>query len=480
MLLCAACLLAIACFSCGDDSTDGGGPRLDLAEIRERGVLRAITTFSSTSYFIHRGRTMGYEYELLQRFAEHIGVDLEIVVTDDLEQLFTMLQQGEGDLVAQNLPAASDPDGPVVFTVPHMSTHQVLVQRKPEQWRRMKRREIDQLVVRDPIDLIGRTVHVRRGSPYVDRLTGLTRDIGGEIAIEVVEGNVSTEALIRMVAEGRIDYTVADENLAYMFRNDYPILDVETRLSQPQRIAWAVRTSSPDLLETINRWLVQMKQTADYYTIYNKYFRNRTAFRRATRAVFTGVHYISPFDSVVQFHAARINWDWRLLSALIYQESQFDPEAQSYAGACGLMQMMPTTAELYGVSGADIFDPSRSIEAGASYLAYLRKLFKEIPDTLEQIKFALAAYNVGVAHVQDAQRLAAKYGEDPFMWTDNVEEYMLLKSDPVYYSDDAVQYGYSRGSEPVAFVRDIISRFEHYKRVAPAVVTSGQVVRGQP
>jgi len=438
---------------------------VDLPEIRARDTLRAITTYSGTSYFVYRGQPMGFEFELLQRLADQLGVNLQIVVAENIDNLFEMLHEGKGDLIAHNLTITKHRTREVAFTEPFMTTRQVLVQRKPDGWRKMKLHEINAALIRNPVNLIGKKIYVRRNSSYYARLVNLSEEIGGDIEIIAADGDESTEQLIRKVAEGKIDFTVADENIAFISKTYYPDLDVKTPISLPQRIAWALRKSSPELLDAVNTWLEQMKQTPDYYTIYNKYFKNRKAYRRRVRSQYytlTGDK-ISPYDSLIRIHAQELGWDWRLLAAMIFQESQFDTLAESWAGAQGLMQMMPAIAEQFGVT--DLWNPHQSLDAGSEYLAYLQGQYVDVPDTLERIKFVLASYNVGENHVRDARRLAEKDGIDPDVWSDAVDRFMLKLSDPEFYKDDVVKWGYARGEEAVEYVNEVLDRYDHYRRL---------------
>lgn len=436
---------------------------IDLKDIRERDTLRAIMIYSSTSYFLYRGQAMGYEYELLERLAEHLGLNLKIIVARDMDKMFEMLQNGEGDLIAHGMTITRDRKEAFRFTENHTTTHQVLVQRKPENWRQMKLHNISKQLIRDPLDLIGKTVHVRENSSYYERMQNLMDEIGGEINIETVPGEYSTEDLVNQVARGEIKYTVADENIASINKTYNPILDIEVAVSFSQRIAWMLRRNSPDLLEAINSWIVSMRKQTDYYVIYNKYFKNKKAYQRRIRSEFYALNKgkISKYDDVVKEYADTINWDWRLLSSLIYQESKFNPQARSWVGAKGLMQMMPATAKELGYS--NLSRPATSIEAGAKYLKKLEQSWQEIPEE-ERMKFVMASYNAGPAHVADARRLAEKYGGDPDIWHGEVDEYLLKLSRKKFYNDEVVKYGYCRGSEPYKYVKEIYERYDHYKK----------------
>ncbi len=436
---------------------------IDLPQVRERGKLIAITSYSSTSYFLYRGKPMGYEYELLKNLSAFLNLDLEIKVARDMDKIIDMLLKGEGDLISYGMAVTRERMEKMAFTNYHTKTHQVLVQRRPSEWRNMRRHEIEEALIRDPLDLIGKTVHVRRDSAYYGRLRNLMEEIGGDIKIETVPGNLETEELIRMVANGEIDYTVADYNIAAINATYYEDLDIETAISFNQRIAWALRNTSPELLREINDWIEKIRQESDYYVIYNRYFKNDKAFRRRIRSdYFSGSGgKISEYDDLLKEKAAELSWDWRLLASLIYQESRFDPEVESWAGAIGLMQIMPITAEHVGVE--DIEDPVENIEAGVRFLRELQEAFHDIPDPEEKIKFVLASYNVGLGHIEDARRLAERYGDKSDVWTGQVELWIQKKSQSKYYNDEVVLHGYCRGSEPYRYVREVMGRYDQYK-----------------
>ncbi|MFW5768280.1 MAG: transglycosylase SLT domain-containing protein, partial [Bacteroidota bacterium] len=322
---------------------------------------------------------------------------------------------------------------------------------------------ISKQLITDPLDLIGKTVHVRENSSYYQRLQNLMDEIGGEIDIKTVSGESTTEDLINQVARGEIKYTVADYNIASINKTYNPILDIDVPVSFSQRIAWMVRQNSPKLLETVNEWIRSMRKQTDYYVIYNKYFRNKKDYHRRIKSDFYALSKgkISKYDDVIRQYADTLQWDWRLLSSLIYQESKFNPNARSWVGAEGLMQMMPATAKELGYN--DVSDPRTSIEAGVKYLKKLENSWQEIPDD-ERKKFIMASYNVGLSHVADARRLTEKYGGNPNVWHGEVDEYLLKLASKKYYDEEVVKYGYCRGSEPYNYVREINERYEHYKK----------------
>ncbi len=452
-----------------EEETVPAGPVADLEEIKARGKLVAATGYGATSYFIYKGRPMGFEYELLERLANHLEVDLEILILRDMDRMFEILDNGEADIIGLGLTVTRARAEKISFTTHHNEIRQVLVQRKPANWHQLKLHVIDNTLVRSPVQLLGKEVHVWGGSSYYARLENLAEELGGDIQIVEMPGSLSTEDLITMVADGDIDYTVADENIAVIAQAHHSNIDVRTAVSLPQRIAWAVRQRSPLLLEAVNNWMAEEKKTEGFNVIYNKYYRNRSAYRARAESPYysAGGGKISRWDEMVLARADDIGWDWRLLSSLIYQESHFHPTEQSWAGAVGLMQLLPETAARFGIH--DLYNPEANIEAGTRYLAWLEELWEElVPEAGERIKFILASYNAGAGHVLDARRLALKYGRDPSLWDGHTAEYLLRKSQRQYFNDPAVQHGYCRGQEPYDYVVEILERYEHYKRHWPA------------
>ena len=434
----------------------------DLNEIRETGKLKVMTTYSSTSYFLYRGRPMGFEYELLKRFADHLDLELEIFIADNLDSLFTDLNQGKVDLVAHGMTITSERKKIISFTDYLYLTHQVLVQRKPDNWRKMKWSRLQSYLVHDAIELIGDTVSVRQNSSYIQRLENLSREIGGRIIIDTLPGNLSTDEIIQMVVDKKIKYTVADNNLASINASYYPVLNIEVPISFSQRIGWAVRNDSPQLLKEINNWLENMKDEVDYYVIYNKYFKNKRDFRKRIQSDFYSLsnNKISQYDDIIKENAERLGWDWRFLASMIYQESRFNPKASSWAGAKGLMQLMPSTAKSLGVKNRA--NPQQNINGGVDYLSQLWDKFDEIEDSIQRLKFTLASYNCGFYHVVDAQNLAEKRNLNKYSWDENVEKMILELSYPKNYNNPVVKYGYVRGIEPFTYVEQIFTRYNHY------------------
>lgn len=461
-------LTFVILFSCTNNIQKTATPPISehsaLDDILQKGRLTAVTDLGSTSYFIFRGEPMGYQFDLLRAFTDHLGVKLEIFADNDPESAMEKLNAGQYDLIAKGLTITHSRREKVAFSDPMMHTRQVLIQRKPGNWRRMNTwDEVESQLIRNPADLAGKTIYLQRNTAFYDRLVHLQKEIGADInIIEVADHD--TEDLIAMVARGEIDYTVGDEHIAMVSSKYYTDLDIQTPISLTQNIAWAVRRGNDDLLDALNQWWLEFGQSRYADLLYARYFDNQRGLHAGQREFHSRKGgRISNYDEVIRKYSKYIDWDWRLLASLIYQESRFRHEAVSHAGAFGIMQIMPATAIELGI---DLnATPIEQIEAGVKYLRWLDKQFAtDIPDTAERQKFVLAAYNAGIAHVFDARRLAAKNNKNPNIWEGHVDYYLLNKSKPEYYLDEVVYYGYCRGQEPYNYVTEILDRYGHYQR----------------
>lgn len=439
---------------------------IDLEEIKARGKLTALTLNSSTSYFIYRGHAMGFEYELLRRFAKSIGVELEIKLIPDVNTMFDLLEAGKGDVIACNLAITSERLKRARFSDPYNFTKLVLVQRMPKGYEEMSQTEINSKLVLKPMGLQGKKIFVNRSAPSYERLLNLKDETGIEFDIMNVPGYIDSEKLIQKVAQGDIDYTVVDDNLANLNATYYSNLDVSVQLSFPRRIGWAMRKSSPNLQKAINEWFENDRRNSVHAYLYKKYFRAPKEKWEEFNGEFSSLNgnKISRYDDLLREYSDIIDWDWRLLAAQMYQESRFKEDARSWAGAFGLMQFMPETAKMYGVDSTSA--PREHIRAAILHLSRLEDFWQNrIPDPQNRIHFTLASYNAGLGHVIDATHLAADLGYDPMIWENNVAECIKLKSRKEYYMSDLVKHGYCRGEEPVDYVKKIIDQYKHYSMV---------------
>ena len=465
-------LLVLSIFSCKDEddvlavNQQNSQPR-QLSDILESGRLKAITTYSGTTYFLYRGRPMGFEYEILKRFTEDLGVELDVIIAEDENKLIEMVNSNEGDLIAYGYTITQERKQKIDFSIPLYLSHQVLVQRKPDNWRRMKLHNIREELINDPIELIGDTVSVKRNSSYAQRIVNLSKEIGGKIHIDTIPGQMTTDQIFKNVAEGKIKYSIVDQNVASIYASDYPILDINTKMSFSQQIAWGLRKNSTALKDTLNQWLKRAKKTIDYNVIYNKYFKNKRSFRKRVKSEFYSLNdkKISVYDNLIKKYAKKIGWDWRFVASIAYQESQFKPSNESWAGAKGLMQIMPRTAEELEITNPN--DPEQSLRGGTRYLSELWEAHDNIPDSIQRIKFTLASYNAGLYHIKDVQALAEHLDLDPLVWDNNAEEALLKLDKPKFYNKDFIKYGFIRAKQPYLYVKEIFQRYEHYKAFIP-------------
>ena len=443
------------------EAPDKDKSTIDFSEISNRGELIAGVSTNSTDYFVYRGKPMGFQYEILNKFTEKYGLKLKIVVENDLIKSADYLRKRDIDIIAQSLTITPERKEVFEFTEPIGQTRQILVQRS------YPINETDSAeTINNQLELSGKTIHIQKGGSSYDRLMNIAEEIAGNINI-VENDTLEMEALIRLVANGEIDYTVCDENVAIINKAYYKNIDISIPVSFPQNLAWAVRKESNALKDSINKWLIEYKQTAEYHVIYNKYFKSSRAPQTMASVFYSGKSgKISEYDATIRDAADMIGWDWRLLASLIFQESRFNPSAVSWAGAFGIMQLMPSTADFLGVNRNSSI--SEQIYAGARYINYLDKLVPESVTThKDRVKFILAGYNVGFGHVQDAIRLAEKHNYNPNVWDGNVEYFLLHKSNPRFYLDEVVKHGYCSGYQPVNYVNEIIDRYEHYRNVIP-------------
>jgi len=430
--------------------------------VTQRKKLIAVTNFNSLNYYIYRGETMGYQHDMLKAFADQLGLKLEIRVEPDLTKSMEMLYDGKVDVIATGLTATSKRTRWFDFSDPLIVTKQVLIQKLPKNWQQMRTlNEIESSVLRSTVDLGKKEIYVTKGSAYVKRLKTIANEIADTIYI--IEDKRDVEELIQAVASGEIKYTVADEYLAMANKQNYPQLDYGMPLSLDQKIVWAFRKEKTnELREEMNNWLRLFSRSKASKVIYSKYFQSIRMQRemQSDFQAFSGGN-LSAYDQVIKDVAKEINWDWRLLASLVYQESNFKADAESWAGAFGLMQLMPSVMQQFGIDVNST--PEDQIRVGGKYILYLDRLIPEsVTDPLERAKFVLAAYNTGMGHVLDARRLAEKYNKNPNIWTDNVDFFARNKSKPSFYNDQVVYYGYARGEETYNFVADIVERYDSY------------------
>ena len=446
-----AIFLMFVLAACGNRHQADNETLYDLNQIKDSGCLVVLTMNSSTSYFHYRGEEMGYQYELAQQFAHELGVELKVKTGISAQDLVDRLMRGEGDLIAYNLPIRNEWKDSLIFCGEETINHQVLVQRAGKK------------ALKNVTELIGKEVYVLPGK-HLERMINLDKELGGGILIhEVSPDSVSNEDLIEWVSSGKIDYTVANDDLAKLNKTYYPKLDVKLAVSFYQRSSWAVRKTSPLLAAAADKWHRENMSSPAFLASVRRYFEmsKHTPSHGSILSLRDGR--ISVYDHLFKKYAPQIGWDWRLLASLAYTESNFNPDVVSWAGAKGLMQLMPATARAMGVPKGKESDPEESIKAAVKYLKAVEQIFLKVKDEKERVKFVLAAYNAGVGHITDAMALAEKYGHEKYVWDKEVANFVLLKSNEEYYNDPVCKNGYFRGGETFRFVNEVLNRAKVYK-----------------
>lgn len=438
--------------SCGGKSSAEKGD--EEASHKFPDTLRVGTLYSPTSYFIYREETMGYDYDLVSRLAADKDVKLDIQVASSLNSLVELLDSGYIDLIAYEIPITAEYKSRVLPCGLENITYQVLVQPKSGDLR-----------IDDVTELVGKDVYVEKNSKYQHRLENLNSELGGGINIHSIDKDtLISEELIAMVSAGTIPLTIVDSDIARLNKTYFNDLDITMKVSFPQRSAWGVSPTKSWLADSISQWMSQEQPQKTQAWLLKRYFelsKNELSF---SNFKFKDGH-ISPYDNLFKKYAKKIDWDWRLLASQGFTESHFDTTVVSWAGARGIMQIMPSTARAYGLTEEKMANPEASIATAVEIIKSLDKsLSKYVPDKAERLKFIVAAYNSGIAHVYDAIALAKKYGKNPEVWDGNVAETILLKAKPEYYNDEVCKYGYFRGRQTVTYVEQVMKFYERCKQ----------------
>lgn len=433
----------------------------DLDSIKARGKLIVLTENGPSTYYQYRGQSKGFDYDMVKAYAKYLGVKLEIKLLDDVNKMFELLNKGEGDIIASNLTYLKKREEYVGFTQPLYTTRPILVQRKFD----ISKPDSLFKMISDTTQLSDHEIWVHKYSSFRFRLKELEKNNDIKIDIKNAPGEIGSEDMLRLTSEGQLPATVTDENMAVMLRYDYPDLDMTVPIGPEEKICWAVRKNSSALLENLNDWLSQEATQKKLTKTHDRYFQEKSLYEyKGPYALpVLSANQISPFDSIFKKYAPEIGWDWKLLAAISYQESRFNPKAESWSGAFGVMQLMPETAARFGCDTSQRV--TENIHAATKYLNHLENFWKKrIDDPIERKKFILASYNIGPGHILDAQTIANHLGKKDSIWDKNVAECLLLKTQEKYYTMEGVKHGYCRAQEPFNFVSKILAVYDHYKK----------------
>ncbi len=421
----------------------------DVDEIRSRGVLRVLTRNSGVSYFLYRGQPMGFDYDVAKMLAKKLGVGIEMVVAPSNEMLIPWLLQGRGDIIAASFGITPARARHVFFSKPYLNANPYLVA------------DADIQNTQGLPKLTDQTIHVPIDSVYSGYIESNQHSYG--CFIEKVEPPSDTQDLVRMVAEKKIKYTVTDEHIIEMFDDakNISIFKMPPGKYGSIRIAFAMRPSNPELRNSVNHFVDSIQKTAEFNILRTRYQRKNGPENTQKNGHTYVAGQISPYDNIIKKYARKYNIDWRLMAAQAFHESKFRPRAVSWAGALGLFQVLPKTGAELGFH--NLTDPEIGVHAG---IQYMTNLMNRLPHRIEfpsRVRMALAAFNAGMGHLEDARRLAQQKGLDPDIWFGNVEKVMPLLADPVHYMRS--RYGYCRGTEPVQYVSRIQTTYEQYVQV---------------
>lgn len=422
-----------------------------IEKIRKNGKLRLITTKAINTYYQYNNKPAGFEYDLACEFAKFMNVELDII-TPGWNNMFTYLKQGKGDFIAAGIPITAPRLEYADFSIPYMTIQQRIIH--------------NNLTAgpKDIKDMEFKIFHVRRGTSYHDRLADIK---ASGMALEyVLHNNIPTEELIGMVHDREIKFTIADSNIALLTRRFFPDIRIGIPIQERESLAWAVRKNDAEMLKQVNKFFLHAINTGILKRITAKYYGNIDNFDTYELKKFHDriTARLPQYKDLIKEESAKHGFDWRLVVAIVYQESHFDPEAKSFTNVRGLMQVTEKTAKEMGIKNRR--DPQQSIRAGIKYLSLLYKRFDYIKDESQRLLFALASYNIGYGHVKDAISLAKKKGDAPNTWK-GLKAVLPLLSNAKYYNQ--TKYGYARGWEPVHYVERIQTYFDILKQKKAAM-----------
>ncbi len=403
----------------------------DLPVLRERGVLRVLVNYSETNFAIIDGKPRGFSYEMFRRYEKFLnrGIKQEEFMTHvvfvplNFNELIPALLRGQGDVIAAGLTVTPERRQQLDFSQPYLSgINEILV-------------TFDQVSVPETLEqLAGAQLVVLRDSSYVKHLRELNRKLmeKGHKPIDIVKApaNLDGEDILQMLNAGIIEMTVMDDYIAKLWASVLPHITAhpELKIHAGGDLAWGVRHDSPELLASLNEFLEQHRQgTLVGNILFKRYYRNVKQLKNplTRREISKRDRYVEYFKRFSQ----RYGFDWRAIAAQAYQESGFDPDTRSPAGAVGLMQLLPSTARSKEVGIRNLTHPEQNIHAGVKYMHYLREQYFSGPelDNEARFYFTLAAYNAGPTRIRRLRRVAGERGLNPNKWFANVEEIALEK-----------------------------------------------------
>jgi membrane-bound lytic murein transglycosylase F len=445
-------LMLVICGLCFTLSTSRTATTLE--SVLDKGVLRVISMVGPTIYFHDARGDNGFEYLLAKQFAQQLNVQLDLTVMDDLAAILNAAGGPKGHFATASLTATKERQQFLRFTEPYTTVRETLIYRLGQ--RRPKN-------LSDVID--GRLI-VLPGSSHIERLEALQRSEFPDLQWEAIAASDMLE-LMQMIHDGEADYAVVDSSAFAVNRGLYPRARRAFDLSQDEPIAWAFPAHGDDsLLKAANRFLVSYAASGDLQRLEDRFFGHTDNFSVGGSQLFR--HRIesrlSNYEALFKATAEQYQVDWQLLAAIAYQESHWNPRAKSPTGVRGLMMLTLTTAKEMGVSNR--LDAEQSLRGGTEYFLRVKKRIPKDIVEPDRTWLALAAYNIGYGHLEDARVLTERHGDNPDRWQD-IRKYLPLLQQKKYYS--TLRHGFARGREPVQYVQNIrhfhsILRWHHIEK----------------
>jgi membrane-bound lytic murein transglycosylase F len=419
----------------------------------EHKKLSVIAMHSINSFFLVDGEEQGLEYELLQLYARDRGLSIDIETVENYREMYDSIESGNFDMVMGTLFINAAMDSIIPFSKPLYYADVVMVSADA---RELQKAAPIRVIHHSPVHF---WMHER------DSLLLSMKD-----SIEHLGTELSKELALQRVANNKLSRLIVDRNEFLIMHAYYPQLREHATIQRQQPIGFAFNRYSVSLQDNFSDWYESHHKSRDYQYVVQKY-QDHSAFmkeklRYELPAIRQGV--ISHYDSIIKRHARSHDFDWKLIAAIIHQESRFRPTIVSPVGAFGLMQLMPSVAKTYHINFKKLSSPTLNIETGTKYFRWIYNHFDKPEYAAEdKIKFSLASYNAGIGHVLDAKALAKKYQLNPYVWDENVEDMLLKKGKKEFYADPVVKFGHCRGFETQVYIKNIMQYYEHYRNFLP-------------
>ncbi len=430
-----------------------------LDRLLDTGTLRVVTRNSPTAYYLGPEGPVGPEYDLAKNFADWLGVELEVYTPDSLAEILREVEAGRADVAAASLTVTPERAERVLFGPEYQRVTQQLIYR------------LNTGRPRTLYEVVGGRLEVVAGSSHAENLMRLRRLYPSLTWLE--DPNQDVQDLLESVSAGELDYTVADSTAYSVSKYFHPHIRVAFDISEPQPLAWAFKAGMDDsLVEAAREYFSEMEISGALTAILERYYGHIEQFDYVgTRKLIEHAETRLPrYRNWFEEAGEKTGVDWRLLAAIGYQESHWNPKAVSPTGVQGMMMLTRATARQLKIP--DRTDPEASIAGGARYFA---RVWGRIPERIrepDRTLMALAAYNVGFGHLEDARIITETRGKNPDRWLD-VRDSLPLLAQKKWYSN--LRYGYARGWEPVQYVDNIRSYYETLRWVTAdtAIMTAG-------